>query len=49
MFGNTMHAFMAPQANSPELGIQYDERSAERSWSGLKRFLTERLAAPSKS
>ncbi|MEV0699015.1 dienelactone hydrolase family protein [Saccharopolyspora sp. NPDC050389] len=43
-FGDTMHAFMAPQANSPENGIQYDERSAERSWSGLKRFLTECLA-----
>lgn len=46
-FGHTFHAFMAPWANSPELGIQYNARSAQRAWSGLEGFLAECLAAPS--
>jgi dienelactone hydrolase len=42
-FGHTLHGFMALWANSPELGIQYNARSAERAWSGLQGFLHECL------
>lgn len=43
-YGSTMHAFMAPGANAPEMGIQYNERSATRAWETLKDFLAEALA-----
>ncbi|WP_433175551.1 dienelactone hydrolase family protein [Actinoallomurus sp. CA-150999] len=43
-FGHAKHAFMAPYANSPELGIQYDARTARRAWSALEGFLAECLA-----
>jgi hypothetical protein len=36
-----MHAFMAVGANRPEVGIQYNERSARRAWSSLVGFLAE--------
>jgi dienelactone hydrolase len=42
-FGQTQHSFMAEQANRPDLGIAYNARSAERAWSGLRRFLAECL------
>jgi dienelactone hydrolase len=43
-YGATMHAFMAVGANRPEVGIQYNERSARRAWHSLVSFLTEALA-----
>lgn len=42
-FGHTMHAFMAVGANRPQAGIQYNERSAKRAWSGLQSFLEEAM------
>ncbi|WP_218951996.1 dienelactone hydrolase family protein [Amycolatopsis anabasis] len=46
-FGQTLHSFMAEQANRPDLGIAYNARSAERSWSGLRGFLAECLGTGS--
>jgi dienelactone hydrolase len=43
-FGGAMHAFMAPGANSPEMGIQYHEATAHRAWTGMAGFLGEVLA-----
>lgn len=43
-FGHAKHAFMAPFANSPERGIQYDARTARRAWSALEGFLAECLS-----
>jgi len=40
-YGGTMHAFMAPGANRPEAGIQYNARSAKRAWAALDFFLGE--------
>lgn len=40
-YGNAMHAFMAPMANAPERGIQYDELTARRAWQTLGVFLDE--------
>jgi dienelactone hydrolase len=40
-YGHAMHAFMAPFANAPERGIQYDERTARRAWSSLVDLLAE--------
>lgn len=42
-FGGAMHAFMAPQANSPEMGIQYHAATAHRAWTGMAGFLGEVL------
>jgi len=44
-FGGTMHAFTAPDANSPENGVMYQERSAERAYDGLRSFLAECFGA----
>lgn len=43
-FGGAMHAFMAPGADSPEMGIQYHARTAHRAWTGAAGFLGEVLA-----
>jgi dienelactone hydrolase len=40
-FGQTMHSFMAEQAQRRDLGIAYSARSTERAWPGLRRFLAE--------
>ena len=40
-YGHAMHAFMAPFANAPERGIQYDAVVARRAWASLEDFLTE--------
>jgi dienelactone hydrolase len=40
-YGGTMHAFMVKGANRPEVGIQYNERSARRAWASLVPFLAE--------
>jgi dienelactone hydrolase len=42
-YGGTMHAFMARGANAPEMGIQYNERSARRAWETMRDFLAEAL------
>ena len=43
-YGATMHAFMAPWADNPDAGIQYNKRSAQRAWASLKAFLDEALS-----
>jgi dienelactone hydrolase len=40
-YGHAMHAFMAPFANAPERGIQYDEKTARRAWASLLDLLGE--------
>ena len=40
-YGHAMHAFMAPFANAPERGIQYDEKTRRRAWASLIDFLEE--------
>ncbi|GLP77375.1 dienelactone hydrolase [Mycobacterium antarcticum] len=40
-YGHAMHAFMAPFANDPEHGIQYDEVTARRAWVSLVDMLAE--------
>lgn len=44
VYGQTMHAFMAPAANNAETGILYNEVSARRAWRALEHFLTEVFA-----
>jgi dienelactone hydrolase len=43
-YGHAMHAFMATFANSPERGIQYDEKTRRRAWASLVDFLDETFA-----
>jgi dienelactone hydrolase len=40
-FGHTGHAFTNPQANSPETGMNYNEKTTSRSWQHLTNFLEE--------
>ncbi len=40
-YGHAMHAFMAPFANDPQRGIQYDETTARRAWTCLVDLLAE--------
>lgn len=40
-YGHTLHAFMAPFANSPETGIQYSAKASRRAWVNLVDFLAE--------
>jgi dienelactone hydrolase len=40
-YGHALHAFMAPFANAPERGIQYNETTARRAWESLVDFLRE--------
>jgi dienelactone hydrolase len=42
--GNTVHAFMAPFANSPERGIMFSETASRRAWAGFVEFLDETFA-----
>jgi dienelactone hydrolase len=44
-YGHAMHAFMAPFANDPERGIQYDETAAQRAWASLIDLLAETFDA----
>jgi dienelactone hydrolase len=44
-YGHAMHAFMAPFANAPERGIQYDAATARRAWASLLDFLDETFAS----
>jgi dienelactone hydrolase len=43
-YGNTMHAFMARWADSPERGIQYSAVAERRAWENLVDFLAETFA-----
>lgn len=40
-YGGTQHAFTNKDANSPEAGIQYNARAADRAWIALQTFLRE--------
>ena len=40
-YGQTMHGFTNPAANSPENGLQYDPVAEARSWRSLVAFLEE--------
>jgi dienelactone hydrolase len=40
-FGNTMHAFMNPEANDPGFGTVYQPVSAARAWKMMQDFLKE--------
>jgi len=42
-YGQTVHAFTNPAANSRANGMQYDEAADRRSWHALEQFLTEVL------
>jgi dienelactone hydrolase len=41
VFGGTMHAFTNRNANSPQLGFQYNAPSTRRAWTALEIFLRE--------
>jgi len=43
MFGNTMHAFMNPDAHDPDFGTVYNRQTEERSWNAMKAFFEEVL------
>jgi dienelactone hydrolase len=40
-YGHALHAFMAPFANAPERGIQFDEATSRRAWESAVAFLGE--------
>jgi dienelactone hydrolase len=42
-YGQTVHAFTNPAANSRANGMQYDEAADRRSWHALEQFLAEVL------
>ncbi len=44
-YGNTMHAFTNPIANSPSRGTVYDAQADRRSWRAMREFLADALAA----
>lgn len=44
IFGNTMHAFMNPEANDPQLGTVYNPVAAQRAWQITKDFFNEIFA-----
>lgn len=41
VYGNCMHAFTNPEAESPEDGMQYDPTADHRSWDSMWVFLNE--------
>lgn len=41
MYGNTVHAFMNPEANDPDFGTVYDAKIADRAWVGMMNFFDE--------
>lgn len=43
-YGQTKHAFTAPEANLPERGLVYNAAAERRSWLAMKNFLEEVLA-----
>ena len=40
-YGNTVHAFTNPQANSPDFGTVYNATADKRAWQSMKNFLEE--------
>lgn len=40
-YGHTMHAFTAPGANMPDMGILYNAAADKRSWVAMKNFFEE--------
>ena len=44
VFGQTTHAFTNPEANDPEFGTVYSERSDKRSWILMRDFFEEVFA-----
>jgi dienelactone hydrolase len=44
VFGKTGHSFTNPDANAPERGFSYNDRSNRRAWAALTSFLTEKLS-----
>lgn len=40
-YGNTMHAFTNPAANSPDMGTVYNATADRRSWQAIGNFLEE--------
>jgi len=40
-YGGTMHAFTNPNANDPDLGTVYNEKSADLAWKAMRDFLSE--------
>ncbi len=45
MHGHTMHAFTNPAAAAPEMGLKYQERSANRAFGAMEHFLRESLGS----
>lgn len=41
VFGNTMHAFMNPEANDPAFGTVYNPETEKRAWLMMRNFLQE--------
>jgi dienelactone hydrolase len=41
LFSDTMHAFMNPKIDLPEMGLKYQPRSAKRAWQQVNLFLKE--------
>jgi dienelactone hydrolase len=47
IFGNALHGFMDPESNTPQNGLQYNKRVADRAWKVMELFFHERLASAS--
>ena len=43
-YGGTKHAFTNPNANDPDLGTVYNEKSADLAWKAMRDFLSECFA-----
>lgn len=44
-YGGVMHGFALPEADAPEMGVQFQPRADRRAWAALQDFLAETLAA----
>lgn len=44
MYGNTMHAFMNPEANDAAFGTVYQPKTAARAWLAMQNFMNEIFA-----
>lgn len=43
-YGQALHAFTNPEANAPDMGAIYHEKTAQRSWDAMRYFLEDVLA-----
>ncbi|MBF2754773.1 MAG: dienelactone hydrolase family protein [Gammaproteobacteria bacterium AqS3] len=41
IYGNAMHSFTNPESQAPDMGLQYDKATAERSWRAARDFFAE--------